>query len=84
MLRELWVDSLKNLIEVLRILRTPDIKLKEILTFQKDGETHYTENFIMDFLCTQLESLDNELFKGFKHTDYSSIVFFIYLKKKLY
>lgn len=72
--RELWVDSLENLREFLKILKTPDIKLGEIATFQKDGERFYQDNSVKDTVCTQLESLDNELFKGFKNADFASIV----------
>ena len=74
--RELWVDSLENLREFLKILKTPDIKLNEIATFQKDGEKFYLENSVKDTVCTQIESLDNELFKGFKNADFASIVWF--------
>lgn len=76
--RELWVDSLENLREFLKILKTPDIKLSEIATFQKDGEKFYQENSVKDTVCTQLESLDNELFKGFKNADFASIVRIFY------
>ena len=70
--RELWVDSLENLKEFLKILKIANIKLDQVATFQKDGEPFY----LKDTLCTQLESLDNELFKGFKNADFASIVFF--------
>ena len=76
--RELWVDSLENLREFLKILKTPDIKLTEIATFQKDGEKFYQDNSVKDTVCTQLESLDNELFKGFKNADFASIVRIFY------
>lgn len=72
--REYWIESLENLKEFLKILKTPDLKLDQVATFQKDGETFYPETLVKDTLCTQLESLDNELFKGFKHADFSSIV----------
>ena len=74
--RELWVDSLENLKEFLKILKIPEIKLNQVATFQKDGEPFYLENSVKDTLCTQLESLDNELFKGFKNADFASIVIF--------
>ena len=74
--KELWVDSLENLKEFLKILKMPDIKLNQISTFQKDGEPFYQENSVRDTLCTQLESLDNELFKGFKNADFASIVIY--------
>lgn len=80
--RELWVESLANLKEFLKILKIPDIKLNQIATFQKDGEPYYLENSIKDTLCTILESLDNELFKGFKNSDFTSIV--LNLKIKLF
>ena len=36
--RELWVDSLENLKEFLKILKKPDLNLSHVATFQKDGE----------------------------------------------
>lgn len=75
--RELWVESLDNLREFLKIIKNPDIKLDQVSTFQKDGEQYYSANTVKDTLCTQLESLDNELFKGFKHADFTSIVAFL-------
>lgn len=74
--REYWIESLENLKEFLKILKTPNLKLDQVATFQKDGEAFYPENLVKDTLCTQLESLDSELFKGFKHADFASIVSF--------
>lgn len=81
--RELWAESLVNLKEFLKILKIPGIKLDQIATFQKDGEPFYLENSVKDTICTILESLDNELFKGFKNSDFTSIVLNFNLNIKL-
>lgn len=72
--REYWLETLENIKEFLKILKSKDFKISEISTFVKDGEAFYKETFIYDALSTQLESLNNELFKSFKNGDYSSIV----------
>jgi len=83
--RELWVDSLENLKEFLKILKKPDLNLSHVATFQKDGEPFYMESSVKDTVCTQLESLDNELFKGFKNADFASIVYiFFYIDLFIY
>lgn len=72
--RDYWLESLENLREFLKILKNKDLKIHEIATYSKDGESYYKEHFIYDALSTQIESLDSELMRGFKSAEYSSIV----------
>ncbi len=67
MIRLLWTESLKNLQELFRLIKTKDrINLAEIRNFQKEVDPYYKESTLVDSFSTHFESLDNELYKGFK------------------
>jgi translation initiation factor 3 subunit C len=71
--RDLWLQNFENLAEYFRILRHQYKKLSEVRTFQRDENSFYTEEAVIESFSTHFEGLDNELWKAFKAIESSSM-----------
>lgn len=68
-----WLDTYKNLIEFLSLLKNPLINLTQLSTYNKEGLQYYNEKELYEMHITNLERLSHELSKNMKNIEHPSL-----------
>eukprot|EP01016_Furgasonia_blochmanni_P011697 TRINITY_DN1540_c0_g1_i1.p1 TRINITY_DN1540_c0_g1~~TRINITY_DN1540_c0_g1_i1.p1 ORF type:complete len:871 (-),score=366.55 TRINITY_DN1540_c0_g1_i1:74-2686(-) len=71
MSRELWQNTLENLNEYLKLLKSAEMKFDKLTTYIREvDQSSNNEAYVYDSFFTHYEALDGELQKAFRNLEY--------------